>query len=113
MYELLWLFRMGLILWIAWKAVLLLDCMNPLMAIFFAVLFMVGGPMLLDLAVDAHGSQSAILDYYANTLGVRQMTPIGFALIGVYIWNLFEAATLTARLKPVNQGQQPGISSEP
>ncbi len=101
MYDLLLLFRLGLILWIAWKAVLLLDCMNPLLAIFFAIMFMIGIPLGLDVLAEKYVGQSDLLDYYAATQSLRLLLPLGTALIGVYVWNCIEAVFIRLKVEKI------------
>lgn len=101
MYDLLLLFRLGLILWIAWKAVLLLDCTNPLMAIFFAIMFMIGIPWGLDVLAEKYVGQSEVLDYYAATQSIRLLLPLGTALIGVYSWNCIEAIFIRLKVNKI------------
>lgn len=101
MYDLLLLFRLGLILWIAWKAVLLLDCTNPLMAVFFAIMFMIGIPLGLDALAERYVGQNEVLDYYATTQSIRLLLPLGTALIGVYVWNCVEAVFIRAKVNKI------------
>ncbi|MFM9938799.1 MAG: hypothetical protein ACKVP7_04805 [Hyphomicrobiaceae bacterium] len=93
MTELLWLVRMGFCVWIAWKAVLMLDVGNPLMGIFFAMILMIAGPIGFNMLLE---SQSDLCSEYGLT-DVMSFIPMGapmaFALMGAFLWSGVEALT--------------------
>lgn len=102
MYELLWVARMGFYLWICWRAVVMLDCTNPLMGAMFGIVFMIGGPMFLDWAGATYAGKLEMLDLYVANMTARWAAPLGFGLVGVYLWNVIETATIRAALARFN-----------
>ncbi len=95
MAELMWFVRMGFCVWIAWKAVVMLDVGNPLMAVFFAIVLMIAGPIGFGMLMDAQSdffSEWGLSDMMSY---VPMAAPMAFALIGTLLWSGVE--TLTGR----------------
>ncbi len=93
MSELFWVVRMCFVVWVAWKAVLMLDVGNPLMGIFFAIVLMFAGPFALDMLAESMAQQGDEYGVWEVFGAVRFGVPMAFALIGAFLWSCVEAAT--------------------
>ena len=93
MTELFWLVRIVFSTYVAWRLVLMLDVGNPLMGIFIALLFMFGGPFLMEYALEVYSEQCSEFGIYEALVSMRFGAATGFALIGVFLWSGFETVT--------------------
>lgn len=85
---------MGFILWIAWRAIVLFDLENPLLAVLFAVTFMIGGPFVLDALAQSLNGDLEALSWVVNTPYLFMALPLPFALIGAYLWSCIESSRI-------------------
>lgn len=93
MVELLWLVRMAFCVWIAWKAVVMLDVGNPLMGIFLAIVLMIAGPIGFDLLIEVYADAFAEWGL-SDIVSVMPIgAPLAFALMGAFLWSGVEAIT--------------------
>ena len=93
MNEFLWVARMAFSTWLAWRIVLMLDVGNPLMGIFMAMLFMLGGPFLMEQLLEAYSESCSELGIYEALTSMQIGSPAAFAMLGVLLWAGVEALT--------------------
>lgn len=93
MNEFLWVARVAFSTWLAWRIVLMLDVGNPLMGIFLAMLFMLGGPILMEQLLDAYSEPCSELGIYDALVSMQFGSPAAFAMLGVFLWAGVEAMT--------------------
>jgi hypothetical protein len=91
--EIWWVVRLAAAIFIAWKAVLMLDVRNPLMGIFFAFLFCIAAPFGMELLIERYGDSGDAAQFWEVLRSVRLGAPMAFALIGVLFWAGIESAT--------------------
>jgi hypothetical protein len=90
--EVWWLLRVAGAVYIAWRAVILLDVQNPLMAIMCAIVLCVSAPIGLEILLETYGEGANAAEFWEVVRSVKIAAPLAFALLGVFAWAGIESA---------------------
>lgn len=90
--EIWWFVRVAFAIYIAWRAVILLDVQNPLMAIMVAIFFCVSAPIGLEFLLETYGDGADASEFWEVLRSVKIGAPLAFALLGVFAWAGIESA---------------------